>query len=241
MKKTLRMVLAAFMAVAMVAFVSCGKDDKNNNANNGTENPTLQSTVVWVDLGLPSGLLWASCNVGATNPEGFGNYYAWGETRGKIVYNWETYAYGSEHDQLTKYCSDSSYGYNGFTDTLTILQHRDDAAAYLGFGARTPTKKEWQELIDNTTSEWTVLNNVKGRRFTASNGNSIFLPAAGNRLESGSFYAGINGVYWSASLRTGYPDCAWLFCFNSGNQKVEGRYRDAGFSVRAVREVIVFP
>ena len=83
----------------------------------------------YVDLGLPSGTLWATCNVGADTPEGYGDYFAWGETQPKDVYNWSNYQYcNGSHDQLTKYCNNSSYGYNGFTDNLTTLQPGDDAA-----------------------------------------------------------------------------------------------------------------
>ena len=135
----------------------------------------------YVDLGLPSGLLWAACNVGANAPEEYGDYFAWGETQPKDVYNWSTYQYcmGS-NNTLTKYCTDPNYGYNGFTDNLTILLPEDDAAtANWGNGWRMPTKEEWQELLDNTTVTWTQQNGVNGRLFTGSNGNSLFLPAAG--------------------------------------------------------------
>ena len=83
----------------------------------------------WVDLGLPSGLLWATRNVGANSPEDYGNYFAWAETSPKSVYDWDTYIYtcGNWGD-LTKYCDNSNYGCNGFTDNLTILQPGDDAA-----------------------------------------------------------------------------------------------------------------
>jgi len=188
----------------------------------------------WVDLGLPSGLLWASHNVGATGPEDYGNYYAWGETATKTTYNWRTYTYGN--DFLIKYCNYSTFGLNGFTDTLTILQPGDDAAtSNMGNGARTPTKAEWQELLNNTTSTWTSRNGVNGRLFTASNGNSIFLPAAGYRLDGGLSYAGSCGRYWSSSLNAGYSKYAWNFYFDSGGQYMDSCSRTSGFPVRAVR------
>lgn len=81
--------------------------------------------VTYVDLGLPSGTLWATCNVGADTPEGYGDYFAWGETQPKTTYNWSTYRYcNGDYVKLTKYCGNSSYGYNGFTDDLTVLQPR---------------------------------------------------------------------------------------------------------------------
>ena len=194
----------------------------------------------WVDLGLPSGLLWATRNVGATSPEDYGDYYAWGETTTKSLYLWSTYIYCNgeieeeDYDHLTKYCNNSSYGYNGFTDNLTILQPGDDAAT-ANYGGRTPTKEEWQELINNTTAQWTTRNGVNGRLFTSSNGNSLFLPAAGYRWDSSLNYAGERGFYWSSSLYTDDPSRAWIFGFLSAYQGVNRGNRDDGLSVRAVR------
>ncbi|MBR5352892.1 MAG: hypothetical protein IK126_04190 [Bacteroidales bacterium] len=190
----------------------------------------------WVDLGLPSGLLWATRNVGATSPEDYGDYFAWGETTPKSVYDWSTYTYcNGDYHQLTKYCSDSYWGYNGFTDNLTILQPGDDAAT-ANYGGRTPTKEEWRELMDNTTNSWTTQNGVNGRRFTGPNGNSLFLPAAGIRLDSSLIYAGNYAYYWSSSLDTDHPYYAWRFYFRSVRYRsLDGNYRSSGLSVRAVR------
>ena len=194
----------------------------------------------WVDLGLPSGLLWATRNVGATSPEDYGDYFAWGETTTKSLYLWSTYIYCNgeieeeDYDHLTKYCNNSSYGYNGFTDNLTILQPGDDAAT-ANYGGRTPTKEEWQELINNTTAQWTMRNGVNGRLFTSSNGNSLFLPVAGYRWDSSLNFAGSRGFYWSSSLDTDDPSRAWNFVFISAFQGVNGGNRDDGRSVRAVR------
>ena len=192
----------------------------------------------YVDLGLPSGTLWATCNVGADTPEGYGDYFAWGETQPKTTYNWITYRYcNGSSDQLTKYCSNSSYGYNGFTDDLTVLQPNDDAAtANWGGGWCMPTEAQWRELCQNTTATWTTQNGVNGRLFTASNGNSLFLPAAGYRWDGELGYAGYYGFYWSSSLITDYPRDAWSLGFNSGDTDVYNGYRLDGLSVRAVRE-----
>ena len=192
----------------------------------------------YVDLGLPSGTLWATCNVGADTPEGYGDYFAWGETQPKSTYNWSTYQYcNGSYNTLTKYCSDSDYGYNGFTDNLTTLLPEDDAAtANWGSDWRMPTKEEWQELYNNTTHTWTTQNGVNGRLFTASNGNSLFLPAAGYRWDDELNSAGYYGDYWSSSLQTDGPNYAWDFYFTSGYTNVGGSYRSYGQSVRAVRE-----
>ena len=189
----------------------------------------------WVDLGLPSGLLWATRNVGATSPEDYGDYFAWGETQPKEVYDWSTYIYSNgADDQLTKYCSNSDYGYNGFTDNLTILQPGDDAAT-ANYGGRTPTKVEWQELLDNTTATWTTQNGVNGRLFTGTNGNSLFLPAAGCRWDSNIHGGGYYGYYWSSSLYPGLPFYAWEIGFGSGSQYLDAINRMCGQPVRAVR------
>ena len=192
----------------------------------------------YVDLGLPSGLLWATCNVGAARPENYGDYFAWGETQPKDTYDWTTYQYSNgSSNMLTKYCNKSSYGYNGFTDNLTTLLPEDDAAtANWGEGWRMPTQAEFQELLDNTTVTWTTKNGVNGRLFTASNGNSLFLPAAGYRNYSDLDYAGSYGNYRSSSLDTGYPNYAWILNFNSGNYDMNNYYyRAYGQSVRPVR------
>ena len=190
----------------------------------------------YVDLGLPSGLLWAKCNLGATTPEGYGNYYAWGETQTKREYRWATYSYGSDINHLIKYCDRSEYGLNGFTDNLTTLEALDDVATVvLGTGARIPTKAEWQELLDNTTAEWTTVNDVYGCKFTAANGNSLFLPAAGGRSGTELGGEGESGSYWSSSLRESFPYGARYMYFYSNNQSLGSGDRRYGHSVRAVR------
>ena len=192
----------------------------------------------WVDLGLPSGLLWATRNVGATSPEDYGDYFAWGETSPKSVYDWSTYRYcNGSSKTLTKYCNDSYFGYNGFTDNLTILQPGDDAAT-ANYGGRTPTIEEWEELMNNTTVSWTSQNGVSGRLFTGTNGNNLFLPAAGDRTDSELYGDGRDGSYWSSSLRTDYPCIAWSFDFDPYGQGMHDYYyyRYEGYSVRAVRQ-----
>ncbi len=244
MKKTFKFMSLLAMGAAL-ALTACGKDDDNNNdSGNGGGNTgggTGTETAGWVDLGLPSGLLWATCNLGATSPEEFGDYYAWGETTTKSTYNWSTYKYCTVDAEgglamLTKYSTDSGHDFVGTPDNLTTLQAMDDAATQkLGSGARMPTAAEWRELIANTTAEWTQVNGVNGRKFTAPNGKSLFLPAAGCRLGSELYGAGSYGGYWSSSLVKGYPNDAWGFYFDSDYQYMDGYGRYYGFSVRAVR------
>ena len=191
----------------------------------------------YVDLGLPSGTLWATCNVGATTPEGYGDYFAWGETQPKTTYNWSTYKYcNGDYDRLTKYCDNDDYGYFDFMDYLTTLEPGDDAATVnWGSGWCMPTFIQWLELYQNTACTWTTQNGVNGRLFTASNGRSLFLPAAGFRRGGDLDGVGSDGNYWSSSLCPHNPPGAWYFGFSSDDYGVTNGNRSNGRSVRAVR------
>ena len=145
---------------------------------------------------------------------------------------------GSE-TTMTKYCTRSDYGYNGFTDNLTELQPEDDAAtANWGSGWKMPSGDQIKELCNSsyTTSEWTQLNGVNGRKVTSkSNGNSIFLPAAGHRWDDELYSAGSYGYYWSSSLYPILDYDAYDLGFNSGGWNWDYYRRSGGQSVRAVR------
>ena len=180
----------------------------------------------YVDLGLPSGLLWATCNVGANTPEEYGNYYAWGETQPKDNYHFYTYQFG-EQLAMIKYNSQ---------DHLIVLLPEDDAAtANWGSEWRMPTQEEWQELFDNTTSTWTTRNGVNGRVFTAANGNSIFLPAAGSINVTSNINIGSDNYCWSSSLSMNYPYYAWSVYLSRYSPSTYERDRFFGHTVRAVR------
>lgn len=248
MKRVL-LLMAAF-SLLTIGMVSCDRNDDTTNNQNTPSTPSTPSNPTnptnptdptdpaadaWVDLGLPSGLLWASCNIGSTTPEGYGDYYAWGETVTKEEYNWNTYQWCNGHNHvLTKYCNKTEYGSDGYTDNLTTLDPDDDAATVaLGNGARIPTADEWQELLNRTTAEHTTLNNVDGYKFTSrANGNSIFLPSAGLKWNTGNQYEGSFGFYMSSSLFLLCPDVAW-YCMANNMCNTDGRA--SGFSVRAVR------
>ena len=221
------------MMLATTALLDgCGKEKEPTEPSNNSTEPNGD----WVDLGLPSGLLWATRNVGATSPEDYGDYFAWGETTPKSVYNWSNYRYcnGSART-LTKYCFYTEDGLGGFIDTLTILQPGDDAAT-ANYGGRTPNGSDWLELIEHTTSTWTTLNGVNGRCFVGSNGNSIFLPASGLHWDSLAVNVGGYSTYWSSSLSIlGSPLTAKYFGFGSDKYRLFYEERCYGLSVRAVR------
>ena len=167
----------------------------------------------YVDLGLPSGIKWATCNIGASSPEYVGYYYAWGETSYKGNYSWSTYLYcNGDYTSLTKYCNNSEYGYNGFTDNLTTLEANDDAATVnWGSGWRMPTKEDYEELIYNCTHTITTLNGHRGILFTGPNGNSVFLCDHRSYVND-TLIDGCYSLYWTSSLDT-RPYGAWLFRF----------------------------
>ncbi|MBO5013833.1 MAG: hypothetical protein J6C57_07310 [Paludibacteraceae bacterium] len=185
----------------------------------------------YVDLGLS--VKWATCNVGTSKPEDYGDYFAWGETTTKSTYDWGTYKHcnGSSYS-LTKYNNSSSCG---TVDNKTQLELSDDAArANWGGVWRMPTDAELTELREQCTWTWTTQNGVNGYKVTSKgNGNSIFLPAAGYRNGSSLYYAGSYGDYWSSSL-TDSPSYAWYVFFNSGNVDRYGNNRYIGRSVRPV-------
>ena len=185
----------------------------------------------YVDLGLPSGTLWATCNVGANSPEEYGDYFAWGETTTKSDYSWSTYFDIDDNGNTLK-----KYNNNG---GLTELQPTDDAAtANWGSDWQMPSLAQIQELYNSnyTTTVWTQMNGVNGRKITSkSNGNSIFLPAAGYRNDTSLYGAGSKGNHWSRSLLTSNSYYANYLYFYSDNIVWHYSIRYYGQSVRPVR------
>ena len=187
-------------------------------------------------------LYWAQSNLSESGfcakPEDYGDYYAWGETETKSNYSWSSYKFGTSlSGPFSKYNTLSKYGH---VDNKTVLEPEDDAARQaLGGNWRMPTDEEWTELRTKCTWTWTSDYNgtgIKGRIVTATNGNSIFLPAAGYRYDTGLNDAGSRGYYWSSSLSTDYPGYAWRVDFSSGGVSRSGSYRYDGRSVRPVSE-----
>ena len=216
--------LMLIMIMAMMALSVKAQPANNDDVKNPHE---------WVDLGLPSGTLWATMNVGASSPEDCGYYFAWGETSTKDAYDWSTYIWcnGSENT-LTKYCSDKDYGE---VDNRTLLLPEDDAAT-VNWGAawRMPTEAQMQELI--TRCKWTTIeiNGVDCCRVTGPNGATLILPESGVRSEVAQNETEQGGYYWSSESPL-MPECAGGLSFGSGNRSWGIFYRYGGLCVRAVR------
>lgn len=195
------------------------------------DNPELHE---YVDLGLPSGTLWATCNVGANSPEEYGDYFAWGETQpnnySKSAYRY----YDSVYKVYTKYCLHRDYG---TIDNKSELEMSDDAATVnWGVDWQMPSLEQFKELISYTTTMWTQLNGVSGKMIVSkSNGNRIFLPAAGYRNGTSLNDAVSNGYYLSRSLDTSDSNYACYLCFDSNLFKTYRNYRYYGYVVRPVR------
>ncbi|MCQ2318932.1 MAG: hypothetical protein MJZ90_08460 [Bacteroidales bacterium] len=192
----------------------------------------------YVDLGLPSGLLWATCNVGADSPEDYGWYFMWGSVTegGDPNCSW---ANCPGNGGSSDYNATAFNTWEAANLTGGVLNPDVDAAtANWGGDWRMPTTTEWQELYSNTTCTWTTENGVYGRKFMSKTDGSkyIFLPAAGYRLDTDVVDAGSYGFYWSSSLYSSYPNLAYSMFFNSGDVFPQNHYyRYYGFSVRPVQ------
>ena len=191
----------------------------------------------YVDLGLPSGLKWAKCNVGAEKETDYGDYFMWGSITPNTdtPCNWKNAPFNngaSDYDE--EYFT--THILEWLDDKDNLKPEFDAATQIMGGDWRMPTKDEIQELLDNTDNKWTQVNGVNGFKFTGSNGNSIFIPAAG-RCDDGSVnFVGGRGDVWSSSLDASYPYTAYHLYFVSSSYGVSNYYRYLGLSVRGVRK-----
>lgn len=208
----------------------------NKNFNNEKLN---NNGYEYVDLGLPSGTLWATCNVGAKRPSDFGLYFQWGDTKGyakeqigqEKQVNWNSYKWNPNGDGKTS---------TKYTTNSATLELEDDAAsANMGGDWHIPTPAQIQELIDNTTSFWTTLDGVTGIKFTSKNGKFIFIPAAGYAWDDSVFTILTEGTIWSSMLGIDDTNYGQVLDFYSGldaqGDAYQGdAYRFYGFPVRGV-------
>ena len=213
--------------------------DTNEVFYNPSIDTTTPNVYEFVDLGLSSGTQWATCNVGATKPEEYGLYFAWGETKGYSgvidtkQFRWSDYKFSidDEGSAMSKYNS---------TDNLTTLELVDDAAYVSNNSCRIPTEDECEELIYNTTQISMEVNGVNGVQFTSdTNDNSIFIPFAGSVYDGSVFYLNSYGFIWSSSIAYNYsnPDysSAYLMYFDSYDAYRDGYSRYYGFPIRPVK------
>lgn len=197
----------------------------------------------YVDLGLS--VKWATMNIGATKREEYGDYYAWGETTTKSIYNWNSYKWGLNGTwlDLTKYTVDDGstskiwYENGVFVgDNKTVLEPVDDVASVKWGGSwRIPTKEELEELYTKCTCQAMSLNGKQGIKITGPNGNYIFLPKTGWKQESKLYWQNLSGSYWSSELSDSYSLHAYSLSIDSANDFSMSRGdRCYGFSIRAV-------
>ncbi len=194
-------------------------------------------TYEYVDLGLPSGLKWAKCNIGAEKETDAGLYFAWGETTGYTASQVGTDKHFLESDY--KHWTNGNFTKYNASDGKTVLESADDAASQImGGDWRMPTQADFQELLSGTTNEWTQVNGVNGRKLTSKTDTSkyIFIPAAGYCRGGSVGGVGSRGDVWSSSLDTSGPGNAWSLDFSSGNCNMSNCSRCYGQAVRGVRK-----
>ena len=231
--KALKFIWATSLCVALgMGLVSCGDDNEEIEPSPEKEIPENSIDHECVDLGLS--VKWATCNVGASSPEEYGDHYAWGETETKDYYDWGTYKWcNGSFSTLTKYCTSSK---KGTVDNKTVSDPDDDVAHVKWGGKwRMPTDAELTELREKCTWTWTTQGGTKGYEVTSkSNGNSIFLPAAGYRIYNSFSGVGSYGYYWSASLYESGPSDARSVSFYSRKVNRSQNSRYYGRSIRPV-------
>ena len=211
---------------------------------NATENESFRIITIsgkadkhtYVDLGLPSGTLWATCNVGANNATEPGNFYAWGETEPKEEYSWQTYKWTGKQKVINKYNNNQNYGN---PDNKYVLDAEDDAATVnWGKKWRTPTSEELTELRIHCNWEWTRNYNGTGAvgriGISKTNGNIIFLPAGGYRFSTNVKSENEDGGYWSSTLCENYSYRSYSFNFRDINVEWHHSRRFSGRNVRPV-------
>lgn len=234
--KTLRLLGVALVAtLVMAGFTACSSDDDEEGKTVIATAVTSVTSGEAIDLGLPSGTKWASRNVGANSPEDYGNFFAWGDTEGSDGYGEFYYEFNDCATYGLKYEEMLSLGIIDSDGDLTSAY--DAATANLGDSWRMPTRSEMEELINNCTVAWRSLNGVNGLYVTSSNGNSIFLPSAGELIQS-RHPVGF-GSYWSSTMgRTSYSTEARGLSFGwdgaSLYSNISVTDRGYGMSVRPV-------
>ena len=238
MKKVFTLIISSVLVLNVFGQVNYLKTFKVGGSQLVNEDKINTNGHEYVDLGLS--VLWATCNVGATNPEDYGDYFAWGEKTPKDNYSWDTYKYYKrKNESLTKYCTDSGNGYDivGNVDNKITLDLEDDAAnANWGGDWRMPTEEERNELCSKCTWTWMQKNGINGYQLTGPNGNSIFLPAAGHCYKCFVYNVGFKGRFWSSTLYSSDSNDAYFL--NISSDKIDYKYRGERYVGQSVRPVL---
>lgn len=252
MKELKQLFMLMLMAVLSAGLASCGGSDDDDPTvtptTPSTETPATPEVKVsheYVDLGLPSKTLWATCNIGAEKPEDYGLYFAWGETKGYTAtdahsFEWKNLAYCSgntEKGPFTRYVGTNDYGKED--GNMELLPEDDAATKNWGEDWRMPTAEQFVELLNSyyTKTEWTKKNGVYGRLITSkTNDNTLFLPAAGIRVNNDIRMRGEYGCCWSCSLLPTNSSEAFYLNFSSVNID---SYKDSRYYGRSIRPVRV--
>jgi len=261
MKKNLLALSIALISFSALVFSGCEKEDPDaiqmDTVNKGIqiiEGADGKQYEV-VDLGLPSGNLWATCNMGASSPEKTGSFYAWGEVETKEEFSWRNYRWSEGNDlDITKYYTEDRGNYSRVGDQKTQLEIADEAPyAVMGQGWRLPSDTDFRELLTtrNCTVKWCKLNGVGGYLFTSVRkgyeGNSIFLPLSGMNDSTKPRFEGEYGWYWCNTLYLNYntntgkneyvtseATALWLEHVEIDNHVIKSRPRYAGIPIRPV-------
>ncbi|MBO7337417.1 MAG: hypothetical protein J6U33_02090 [Paludibacteraceae bacterium] len=245
MKKTLSIMMLAMMmatgAMAQKVVLNYANGETLKVKVSNLESITFEEEVPigdleYVDLGLPSKTLWATCNIGASEPEEVGGHFAWGETETKETYSWTTYQLCDGSNQtMKKYCTNEYYG---TVDGRKALEPADDVATALyGDGWSMPTQEQFEELLDRENTSWsrTTQYGVEGLKVTSkANGKTIFLPIGGYRDGTGSYNTS-NGYYWTKDLYAGIDNLARSLAIESNSVSTgDSKSRRCGLNVRPV-------
>ena len=237
MRKNSFLFVVMLFATLSLGFASCD-NDKGNDPDDPIKNESsgFENGYAYVDLGLPSGLKWATCNVGASKPEEKGDYFAWGETEPKTTYDWSTYKWcEGTSETLTKY---NSRSHRGYVDEKTILEPEDDTASVnMGGKWRMPTIVEVRELLDYCIWSSTTINEVNGYKVEGPNGNSIFFPVTGGMVGSNNPSAENHLIaFWSSNRSTYYGQDygAMNLQINTSDVHITYSNRYYGLVIRAV-------
>lgn len=230
-----RFFMLLFVGFAMCAVQACGDDEEDEPSDKPTFG--IIDGHEYVDLGLS--VKWATCNVGASKPEDYGDYYAWGETKEKSIFSREYYKYSIDRKYWIDRNGDGHPDDNVYQNIGSNISGTQYDVAHVKWGSnwRMPTKEEIRELVNKCSWKWTSFNGVNGELVTGPNGNSIFLPAAGSRDGRELYGRGSCGCYWSAALYEKHSFSAYYFSFDDGDG---GRYYDRdrtdGLTVRPITD-----